>query len=63
MDEKPAPDLKIKRVFTVIREMQNAGVIERYAIGGAVGATFYLEPVRTLDVDVSSRFPRNQGTG
>lgn len=32
--------------------MQVAGVIGRYAIGGAVGATFYLEPVRTLDVDV-----------
>lgn len=32
--------------------MQADGVIERYAIGGAVGATFYLEPVATLDVDV-----------
>src|SRR5260370_2504589 len=32
--------------------MQSDGVIGRYAIGGAVGATFYLEPVRTLDVDV-----------
>ena len=27
-------------------------VIERYAIGAAVGATFYLEPVSTLDVDI-----------
>lgn len=32
--------------------MQADGVIGRYAIGGAVGATFYLEPVATLDVDV-----------
>ena len=32
--------------------MQAAGVIGSYAIGGAVGATFYLEPVSTLDVDV-----------
>lgn len=32
--------------------MQAAGVIGRYAIGGAVGATFYLEPVRTVDVHV-----------
>src|SRR5438132_2425589 len=32
--------------------MKADGVIERYAIGGAVGATFYLEPVATLDVDV-----------
>ena len=32
--------------------MQADGVIERYAIGVAVGATFYLEPVATLDVDI-----------
>jgi hypothetical protein len=32
--------------------MQSDGVIERYAIGGAVGATFYLEPIATLDVDI-----------
>lgn len=32
--------------------MQADGVIYHYAIGGAVGATFYLEPAATLDVDV-----------
>lgn len=32
--------------------MQADGVIGKYAIGGAVGATFYLEPAATLDVDV-----------
>lgn len=32
--------------------MQADGVIGLYAIGGAVGATFYLEPVATLDIDV-----------
>jgi hypothetical protein len=32
--------------------MQADGVISHYAIGGAVGATFYLEPAATLDVDV-----------
>jgi hypothetical protein len=31
--------------------MQADGVIERYAIGRAAGATFYLEPIATLDVD------------
>ncbi len=36
----------------MINEMQGAGVISHYAIGGAVGATFYLEPAATLDVDV-----------
>ena len=42
----------IKEVIEMINSMQADGVIERYAIGGAVGATFYLEPVATLDVDV-----------
>ena len=32
--------------------MQADGVIGKYAIGGAVGATFYLEPAATLDVDI-----------
>jgi hypothetical protein len=44
--------MKLKRTLAVINEMQAAGVIGRYAIGGAVGATFYLEPARTVDVDV-----------
>jgi len=33
--------------------MQANGVIGRHAIGGAVGATFSLEPIATLDVDIS----------
>jgi hypothetical protein len=32
--------------------MQHDGVIDHYAIGGAVGASFYLEPIATFDVDV-----------
>ncbi len=41
--------------------MQADGVIERYAIGGAVGATFYLEPVATLDVDIFVSFRPEAG--
>jgi hypothetical protein len=44
--------MNIREVIETISQMQAAGVIDRYAIGGAVGATFYLEPVATLDVDV-----------
>jgi len=40
----------VKATLQVINEMQAAGVIGRYAIGGAVGATFYLEPAATLDI-------------
>ena len=44
--------MDIQAVLQTINQMRADGVIERYAIGGAVGATFYLEPVATLDVDV-----------
>ena len=42
----------MKATLQVINEMEAAGVIGRYAIGGAVGATFYLEPAATLDIDI-----------
>lgn len=44
--------MNIREVITLINQMQADGVIDRYAVGGAVGATFYLEPTATLDVDV-----------
>ncbi len=44
--------MSIRSVIDVVNQMQAAGVMESYAIGGAVGATFYLEPVATLDVDI-----------
>ncbi|MBV9658519.1 MAG: hypothetical protein JO295_10455 [Verrucomicrobia bacterium] len=48
--------MRIGEVIATINTMQSDGIIERYAIGGAVGATFYLEPVATLDVDVFVAF-------
>jgi len=44
--------MKIQLVIQTINQMQADGVITSYAIGGAVGATFYLEPVATFDMDV-----------
>ncbi len=32
------------------------GIVERYAVGGAVGATLYIEPAATQDVDVFAVF-------
>jgi hypothetical protein len=52
----------IKEVIIAINRMQADGVIERYAIGGAVGATFYLEPVATLDVDIFVAFRSGPGS-
>lgn len=48
--------MSIREVIATVNQMEKDGVIERYAIGGAVGATFYLEPVATLDVDVFVTF-------
>jgi hypothetical protein len=42
----------MKATLEVINRMQADGIIGKYAIGGAVGATFYLEPAATLDIDV-----------
>ena len=47
----------MKQTLAVINQMQADGVIGKYAIGGAVGATFYLEPSATLDVDIFVSFP------
>jgi len=44
---------KFVKTLRVVNEMMAAGVIGRYAIGGAVGATFHLEPMPTMDVDIS----------
>jgi hypothetical protein len=54
--------MDIKEVIKTINQMQADGVIEGYAIGGAVGATFYLEPVATLDVDIFTGFKSKPGT-
>lgn len=42
----------MKTTLAVINQMQADGIIGKYAIGGAVGATFYLEPAATLDIDI-----------
>jgi len=53
--------VSIAQVIRVINQMEAHGVVERYAIGGAVGATFYLEPVATLDVDIFVGFKSQPG--
>jgi hypothetical protein len=53
--------VNIKETIAAINQMQTDGIIDRYAIGGAVGATFYLEPMATLDVDVFIAFKPQTG--
>ena len=42
----------MKATLEALNQMQVDGLISHYAIGGAVGATFYLEPAATLDIDI-----------
>jgi hypothetical protein len=54
--------MDIRRVFETVNQMCADGVVDTYAVGGAVGATFYLEPVATLGVDIFIRFPSMPGS-
>lgn len=44
--------MALQRIFAELEAALRDGIIDRYAIGGAVGATFYIEPSATQDVDV-----------
>jgi hypothetical protein len=52
----------MKEALEIINKMQKDGVIGKYAIGGAVGAIYYLEPVPTLDVDIFISFRSEPGS-
>jgi hypothetical protein len=51
----------MKATIESINQMYADGVVSKYAIGGAVGATFYLEPAATLDVDIFVTLPKGPG--
>ena len=51
----------MEKIFAVINQMETDGVIGRYAIGGAVGSIFWLEPITTKDVDVFVMLPTTTG--
>src|SRR5215467_13208008 len=51
----------VKTALELINQMQAAGLITAYAIGGAVGATFYLEPAATIDLDIFVTLPVARG--
>ncbi len=42
----------------VINELEKDGVIGRYAIGGAIGLLFYVEPATTYDLDIFCYIPK-----
>ena len=42
----------MKKTLRVLNELEKKGIIQRYAMGGAVASLFYMEPVLTYDLDV-----------
>jgi hypothetical protein len=44
--------MRIEASLRVLNEMEGAGIIGKYAIGGAVAAFLYIEPGTTFDLDV-----------
>jgi len=53
-------NLRSKKTFTVLNQMVADGVIENYAVVGAVGAMFYVEPFSTKDLDVLVPTPEDR---
>ena len=51
----------MEATLRVLNDLERAGVVRRYAIGGAMGATFYVEPVLTFDLDVFVVLPKTSG--
>jgi hypothetical protein len=51
----------MEKIFAILNQMETDGVIGRYAIGGAVGSIFWLEPITTKDVDVFVMLPTSTG--
>lgn len=47
----------MKSTLAVLNRLENKGFIERYAIAGAIGALFYMDPFETEDLDVLILLP------
>jgi hypothetical protein len=51
----------MKETFSVINQMVADGALENYAVAGAIGAMFYVEPFSTHDIDVLIVIPETEG--
>lgn len=51
----------MEATLKVLNDLEREGVITRYAIGGGVGAIFYMEPFLTFDLDVFVRLRQTPG--
>jgi hypothetical protein len=44
--------LATARAIQVVNQLRAEGFISQYAVGGAIGALFYIEPTQTQDIDI-----------
>lgn len=42
----------IDKILGVLEDMRSAGIVEKYAIGGAFAAILHYEPISTIDLDI-----------
>lgn len=49
----------MQKTLEVLNELEREGTISRYAIGRAIGAMFYAEPVSTFDLDIFCMLPNS----
>ncbi|MEI9897187.1 MAG: hypothetical protein WDN28_25820 [Chthoniobacter sp.] len=54
--------MDLNRTIPVLNDMERLGVIQRYAIGGAVAAFLYIEPGTTYDLDIFIVFETPPGS-
>lgn len=47
----------MEKTLKVLNELEQDGVIGRYAVGGAMAAVFYMEPLLTYDLDIFVALP------
>jgi len=50
----------VERTLQVLNDLERTGVLGRYAIGGAMGAAFYVEPFLTFDLDIFVVLPQTE---
>jgi hypothetical protein len=50
----------MRRTLQILNELVAESDMSRYAIGGAMGATFYVEPILTFDLDIFVLLPQTK---
>lgn len=51
----------MEKALKIINLMQKEGLFKKYAIGGAIAALFYIEPITTFDLDIFIILPEQSG--